>query len=55
MDTSDTIAIATAVHEDINKFAARWCPLPVGITSKKEKDRRLPDDLVTNLIYVSML
>ncbi len=36
LDTSDTIAIATAVHEDINKFTARWCPLPVGITSNKE-------------------
>ncbi|MEH1833343.1 MAG: hypothetical protein V7L29_15020 [Nostoc sp.] len=36
MDTYNTIAIATGVHEDINKFAARWCVLPVAITSNKE-------------------
>ncbi|MBN3951157.1 MAG: hypothetical protein HWQ38_33685 [Nostoc sp. NMS7] len=38
LDTYDTIAIATALHEDINKFLARWCLFPVNITSNREKE-----------------
>ncbi len=36
LDTYDTIAIATAPHEDINKFSGLWCVLPLGITSNTE-------------------
>ncbi|MEH2042339.1 hypothetical protein [Nostoc sp.] len=34
--TYDTIAIATALHEDINKFSDLWCVLPTAITSNTE-------------------
>ncbi|MEH2206278.1 MAG: hypothetical protein V7K53_19725 [Nostoc sp.] len=33
LDTYDTIAIATALHEDINKFSALWCVFPTPIAS----------------------
>ncbi|MEH2169786.1 MAG: hypothetical protein V7K41_24685 [Nostoc sp.] len=36
LDTYDTIAIATALHEDINKFSAFWCVVPTAITSNIE-------------------
>ncbi|MGF1934559.1 MAG: hypothetical protein RM347_009175 [Nostoc sp. ChiQUE02] len=37
LDIYDTIAIATTLHEDINKFSARWCVLPTAITWNTEK------------------
>jgi hypothetical protein len=36
LDTYDTIAIATASHEDINKFSAIWCVFPIAILSNTE-------------------
>ncbi|MHC0064292.1 hypothetical protein ACWATR_15565 [Nostoc sp. UIC 10890] len=36
LDTYDTIAIATAPHEDINKFSALWCVLPLAINLNTE-------------------
>ncbi|MDZ8136338.1 MAG: hypothetical protein RM049_13685 [Nostoc sp. DedQUE04] len=36
LDTYKTIAIATALHEDINKFSALCCVLPTAITSNTE-------------------
>ncbi|MDZ7967010.1 MAG: hypothetical protein RM368_18890 [Nostoc sp. DedSLP03] len=36
LDTYKTIAIATALHEDINKFSAFWCVLSTAITSNTE-------------------
>ncbi|WP_375475076.1 hypothetical protein [uncultured Nostoc sp.] len=36
LDTYDTIAIATALHEDINKFSSFWCVLPTAIASNIE-------------------